>query len=340
MYIIKTIINPIQQHLDKAASKGYLDSINGTSTDSLIDGKMKMGQLVSAIGSTNSNVIVLSIGVGQGEELHALRILLGPNARIIGLDISKAALTRTAERSKIFDLNLELIESDACNIPLDCASVDAVVMSSVLHEIYSYNLPNGTDAYKRAVLEAGRVLNINGILYIRDFGTPTPEDPVKLQPISKDAKDFYDYFLTNFSVGLDDNIYDRIKIDTYGRLIKTADLSQILMHFRHFWNDRSKGHVELGDLEWKELCESYVIPNPLIDGQSMDPLTLCDDVMKILNDSKYSFEPIEISIKHRRKVNMFLTDHFRIITGIGTDSTARLLPLATSKFEASFRKTS
>lgn len=297
-----------------------------------------MGQLVSAIGSTNPNVAVLSIGVGQGEELHALRSLLGPNARIIGLDISKAALNRTSERSNIFDLNLELIESDACNMPFESSSVDAVVMSAVLHEIYSYNMPNGLDAYRRAVLEAGRILKTDGILYIRDFGTPTPEDPVRLEPISQDAKDFYEYFVNNFSAGLDGSSCDRIKLDIYGRLIKTADLSQILMHFRHFWNDRSKGHVKLGDLEWKELCESYVIPSQLIDGQSMDPLTLCDDILKVLNESSYDFEPIEISIKHRRKVNMFLAEHFRIITGVGTDSTSRLLPLATSKFEASFRK--
>lgn len=329
----------IQEHLDRAAQAGgYLDAINGTSPESLIDGQMKMHPLRAALGGLAVEPIV-SVGIGQGEELHALRSVFGPETPIIGIDLSHAALERAQERADTHRLRYDLMEADACQLPFAPESLSAVVLSAIIHEVYSYNMPNGQQAYEASIAEAARTLRPGGVLYAREFCSPSQEEPVKLIPISEEAAEFYDYFTSVFDTGLETEDAGKhgINLDKDGQLQRTGDLTQILLHFRNFWNDRTKGLTEIGDKNWKELRESYVLPNQA-STHFMDPNELCDDIVRISTEADTKLELVELSMKMRKKVNIFLAQHFRIENTKGDDSTNRLLHISTAKLEATFRK--
>ena len=331
----------IQRYLDKAAyDAGYLDAINGTSPESLVDAQMKIEPLHRSLGRSTLNSIA-SIGVGQGEELHALRSVFGDDVDILGIDLSEAALSRALARSDTFGLDAQLIRGDATKLPLRDGSLSGLVLSAILHEIYSYNEPDGVEAYVASVQESARVLTPGGILYVREFVAPAQESSlVSLRPATHEAASFYEYFTEHFSVGLEDDRADRrgLDISEDGFLKNTADITQVLLHFRNFWNDKAKGLTSVNDKDWKELKESYILPSPL-SGTYMDPTALSDDIMRISRENNTPLDIVDSSLNRRKKVEMFLSQHFRIINDEGVDVSDRLLPTVTSKFEATFLRT-
>ena len=125
----------IQEHLDAAAThEGYLDAINGTTPESLVDAQMKMYPLQAALGGNPTTGGLLSVGVGQGEELHALRLVFGADVPISGIDLSKEALHRASERSANFKLDIKRIFPVRVMCP---DTPQSLCMVSCNHKIWS-----------------------------------------------------------------------------------------------------------------------------------------------------------------------------------------------------------
>jgi S-adenosylmethionine-diacylgycerolhomoserine-N-methlytransferase len=101
---------------------------------------------------------VLDLACGTGLNFALLEERVGPNGRIVGLDLTRAMLARARQRANRRGWrNVALVESDAAAIPLADRSVDAVISS--------YGMVIVPD-YRRAIAEAVRVLRPGGRLVL------------------------------------------------------------------------------------------------------------------------------------------------------------------------------
>jgi ubiquinone/menaquinone biosynthesis C-methylase UbiE len=99
---------------------------------------------------------VLELGCGDGKTLSGM-----PGGwKIVALDISRQAL----QLSRRLLHDVELVLADACRLPLQSASFDAVFAFHVAGHL----LAEGRSALAR---EAARVLVRGGKLFFREFGT-------------------------------------------------------------------------------------------------------------------------------------------------------------------------
>lgn len=107
---------------------------------------------------------VVDVGAGTGTFVAELaERALG--VEISGIDGDRAILARAAEKVAHFGNRVELREGLAQQLPLVDNSVDAVVMTLVLHHLDA--------ATKRAALEeARRVLRPGGRIVVADWGKP------------------------------------------------------------------------------------------------------------------------------------------------------------------------
>ena len=183
----------IQRHLD-AAGVAYLNSINGTTPESLIATMRKLSPLTRHLAYPDT---VVSVGIGQGEEIEALHELFGRNGtKLIGIDLSTTAINSAIHRTQKNDIPMSPVMASATDIPLRDNSISGIVLSSILHEVYSY-FPNGMVSWKKTITEAARVLSKDGILFLRDPESPDAKD-VKVEFLSDFSQDFYNYFRREF----------------------------------------------------------------------------------------------------------------------------------------------
>jgi len=106
---------------------------------------------------TRTDAVMLDIGCGSGFfTLPAARFLTA--GKVYALDLQKSMVDMTLRRADEAQLsNVEGITSPAANVPLADSSVDAVLMSMMLHDI---------DTRTQALAEAARVLKPGGTLFI------------------------------------------------------------------------------------------------------------------------------------------------------------------------------
>lgn len=120
---------------------------------------------------------VVDMGCGSGEMVYALS-LLKPEWKITAIDVNKDNIAYAKRNFK--NNNLTFVNSDISNPQLEDNSVDAIINSYVLHEIYSEAQFN--TKIVRETLEAHyRILKTDGYMYIRDHTTPGPGDYVMIE---------------------------------------------------------------------------------------------------------------------------------------------------------------
>lgn len=137
---------------------------------------------------------VVDVGAGGGEfaELERLR-----GADVTALDGSLVAVNRIREHFP----NLDVIHADAlCLHRHFNASVDTVVCSAVLHEVFSYGTNVHemftTDAVGQVLTSIRRALTPGGVLLIRDGVMPREWDkPVRIELARATASDTLAFFL-------------------------------------------------------------------------------------------------------------------------------------------------
>ncbi|MAQ70878.1 MAG: methyltransferase [Alphaproteobacteria bacterium] len=125
----------------------------------------------------DDNAIVVDMGFGTGQMAYAMSILK-PKWTFIAYDSQKDKI-ETAKKKYTRD-NLEFRHGDICQQLFDDNSVDAIIDSYVLHEIYSglnYNI-----RHVRHTLENQfKALKPGGYCFIRDHTVPTADEFILME---------------------------------------------------------------------------------------------------------------------------------------------------------------
>jgi hypothetical protein len=117
------------------------------------------------------------MGCGDGAVTYAMAVM-APGMRFVGLDKSKRALTKAKEKFHLH--NLEFKIGDASSEVFPAESLDAIINSYVLHEVYSasrYNERIVGDTLRRQF----KMLKNGGTMFLQEYAQPPAGEYVLLQ---------------------------------------------------------------------------------------------------------------------------------------------------------------
>lgn len=128
---------------------------------------------------------IVDMGCQGGAMAYALA-LLSPESKIIGVDIGKDMIE--SAREKYAAPNLEFIVGDVGAPDLfKPGSIDAIINSFILHEIYSGAFYNDRSVVQTLTNQFG-LLKEDGILFIRDYAMPLPGEYVLMEMPDIDSR--------------------------------------------------------------------------------------------------------------------------------------------------------
>jgi len=111
-------------------------------------------------GRVEPGQTVLDLGCGAGTDLLISAQMVGPDGRVIGVDMTESMLKRARESAAAMDLhNVELHQSLIESLPIEDASVDVVISNGVIDLVPDKDAVFG---------EIDRVLRPGGRLQIAD----------------------------------------------------------------------------------------------------------------------------------------------------------------------------
>jgi len=139
--------------------------------------------------------VILEIGCGAGAVTELLAKNF-PRSTIIGIDNSEQIITVAAKR-EYSNANVHLFQGDVLNKQFKNGTVDTVVMSSVFHEIYSYNNYD-MEAISKAIFNVCAMLVPGGRLLIRDGVMPGLK-PCYLKFIKPELRKVFEKFAKDFA---------------------------------------------------------------------------------------------------------------------------------------------
>lgn len=180
----------------------------------------------------------LSVGAGSGK-LERIIAETYPDQQIIGLDASLPMLEKINDvpEFRLYRRKLPVLQAEALALPFRPESADAVIASSVVHEIASYtggySLNGAAASFFR---DTATVLKPGGRLIIRDFMQPSDPDRIVLlrigSAISGDPMDPSD-FLNRFSADFRGNDLSYLAGASEGDVIPTRldHALEIMAHF-------------------------------------------------------------------------------------------------------------
>ena len=120
---------------------------------------------------------IVDMGCDDGEMTFAMAAM-APKMKFTGLDKAKRQINKAKEKYKLFNLDFKV--GDAASAIFDDESIDAIINSYVLHEVYSasrYNEQIVSDTLETQF----KALKKGGVMFIRDFARPPPEEFVLLE---------------------------------------------------------------------------------------------------------------------------------------------------------------
>ncbi len=130
--------------------------------------------------------LILSIGAGTGKVESAIGDVI-IDATVVALDASVPMLETIQGQNHEVDVGkghhvVEPVAADAEHLPFRDQSFDAIVLSSIIHELPSYLHNFDFQATKPFFKECARVLKKGGRIVIRDFMQPeNPEEEVLMK---------------------------------------------------------------------------------------------------------------------------------------------------------------
>lgn len=105
---------------------------------------------------------VLDFGCGTATLTIMVKELY-PEAKVTGIDVDKEILNNAIQKAKEKKLDIFLLDYDGSHLPFQNKAFDRILSCLVFHHL-------DTDAKRKALAEAFRVLGNNGELFIADFG--------------------------------------------------------------------------------------------------------------------------------------------------------------------------
>jgi SAM-dependent methyltransferase/nicotinamide mononucleotide adenylyltransferase len=179
-------------HRDFATYGAQMDASLAQKVDDLVPWVLPAGAPADGRGVT-----IVDKGCGTGKLLVELSRRF-PAARLVGVDLSREFLRRSDENTYAGG-EVELILGDAAEAQLPDGSADAILFSSIMHEVYSYA---GYDRgrIRQALAAAARELRPGGRILVRDGISPGPR-PVELTLLDDATADRFDRFAREFKHG-------------------------------------------------------------------------------------------------------------------------------------------
>lgn len=150
----------------------YLETMNSSADDKKI--------LLDYIAGSR----VLDIGPGGGVLLDLIEQEL-PDKQAIGVDISENVVEALERRRRLEGRSWQVRKGDALNLSetIEPGSIDTVVFSSILHELYSYIPFDGhkfnLDTVRTALRSAFELIPVGGRILIRDGIMTEPRDQLR-----------------------------------------------------------------------------------------------------------------------------------------------------------------
>ena len=185
-------INPAKDHLNRVPDQ-YFNAINNCTENEY---KRTMGKLSPIRDFLTDPSSIASVGVGGGLEVRVLADLFkDKKIMIVGVDLCDNALRIASKYLSENNVQAQLIKGSAVYLPLK--NVDGIVLSAIMHEIYSY-VQDGRFAWMKALKSAANSLSDNGIILLRDFAAPDEKGDIRLSFLTEDSRRFYKYFRNNF----------------------------------------------------------------------------------------------------------------------------------------------
>lgn len=327
---IQLRVDAARDHLN-SSSEAYYGIINRNDAEDFEEYMGKMSPLRSF--SSDNPKRVVSIGVGSGLEVHSIRALFPePTTEVIGLDLSDKAIAFAREYLDNNNVDAELVQGSATELPFkkEGKLVDGMVYSSILHEVYSY-VPDGKKAWSESIAQAATNLNTNGTILIRDFAAPIMTKDVEVGFRTKDAHQFYQFYRDRYRTfetwDEDDResmIDRRTDNNDYPDAAKGKEVvlpfsqaAEFMLHYRNHINAVNGSLITPRDKAWKEMDETYLIPDPDASGNEvMSPYVYMDKVAEIgnaaLSESDSKLECVLPQITPRPSTARSLMRHFSL----------------------------
>ncbi len=342
-----------REYLDKTSGSGCYEETNLGSPEQLAFAKRKLKSVLDFHKNPKS---VLSVGVGSGAELLALNELFGArDVTIIGLDLSSMVIEKAKAKLERYGISPEFIVGSAIDLPFENCSIDIVIESAILHEIYSY-VPEGKRAWKKAIADVAICLSENGIFLLRDFSSPM-EKEIELEFKSSFARKVYEYFVKYYRVfdnwdGGSVKILDKRtkfskdypEIGGKGTIcLGMTKTAEFLLHFRNFLEDYSHNITGFARSDWKEINETYLVPHP--DKAGVIPMPKDEYVNEViitannaLKDSGYELVCLQDTLSKRPDTAKMLKEHFNILDVETGEEVDKVFIQITEKMELVFKK--
>ncbi len=123
------------------------------------------GDLLASVLSTSpAPKVVLDVGCGTGTLIAALA-RADPSLELLGVDGDEAVLAHARARTAALAQRVRFAKGMSQSLPVADASVDAAVLSLLLHHL-------GPDAKLEALREIRRALRAGGRMTVLDWGAP------------------------------------------------------------------------------------------------------------------------------------------------------------------------
>ncbi len=152
--------------------------------------------------------IILDVGSGPGK-LTANLAQLYPRCNVLGLDYSKSMVALAQQKHGDFHANLNFQWGTANSLEMNMANT--IILSSVLHEVYSYS-NDSLQAVADLLRSAWGSLRPSGRIIIRDF----------IRPESSEAAVFLRHRLNDICLGHDFESFHK----TFGRKIMLRSVQE------------------------------------------------------------------------------------------------------------------
>ena len=129
-----------------------------------IEGELQVKRLISGLLDAQPGHAVLDVGAGTGADTEEVAGRVGPNGRVIGLDISASMLAEAKRRTAGTDLPLEFVEGDAGALDFADATFDRCRGERILMAMEDPD---------RAVQELVRVTKPEGLVVLSELDAST-----------------------------------------------------------------------------------------------------------------------------------------------------------------------